>query len=415
MSVPASPPIGTGAVDRRDAQLVAADSEFAPSIEHLRSKRTAKWHHVADDVLPAWIAETDFDLCPAVVEALERAIGRGDAGYPDWWDEPLADAFSARMAARHGWQPDPAHVRHTCDLVQAMQVVVELTTRPGEAVALHVPNYPPFLRALESMQRTPVFSPIMSTAAGWELDAQRLDDDVARSGAKVLLVVNPHNPTGRVFSRSELEALAEVSLRHDLVVVSDELHAELTHAEHRHVPFASLAEEVALRTVTITSATKSFNLGGMRTAVAHVGDARVRAAWDRLPTEMLGSLNLLGVEATLAAWRDGDEWLERQRRHLTEMRDHLAERLGDLDGVVLHPPEATFLAWLDCRRAAFGADPAAHFREHAKVELSPGPLFGPGGEGHVRLNFGTGRRILDEILDRMTASAVRSARAPTGR
>lgn len=384
---------------------------FDPSPDSLRSSKAIKWHHVGADVIPAGIAETDFGPCPAVTEAVGALLERGDLGYPDWPVEPLAEAFCRRMEGRHGWHPDAAHVRHVCDLIQAFQVVVELACPPGGAVALHVPNYPPFLRSLHAMGRRAVGSPLVPAdpaasgggAHGWAFDAARLEEAVAETGATVLLVVNPHNPTGRVLSRQELTSLAEIACRHDMVVVSDELHAELLHGSARHIPFASLGEEVAARTVTITSATKSFNLGGLRTAVAHVGDARVRSAWDRMPPEYFGSLNVVGVEATLAAWRDGDAWLEAKCRHLTAMRDHLAARAAALPGVAWRPPEATYLAWLDCRGAGLGDDPARFFLEEARVDLVPGSDFGPGGAGHARLNFGTGVRILDEIVDRMAA------------
>lgn len=377
--------------------------EFDPSPERCRRKECAKWHHVPHDVLPAWVAETDFDLCPAVADAIVDAVRRGDVGYPDWWSEPLADAFVERMEARYGWIADPSHVRRVSDLVQAMQVVTELCSSRGDGVVLHVPNYPPFLGALESMGRAPVASPMTPCGDSWSFDAERLEHDVARARPKLLLLVNPHNPTGRVLSRAELEQVAAIAERHDLVVVSDELHAELTYPGHDHVPFASLGDDAARRTVTITSATKSFNLGGLRTAVAHVGDGRVRAAWDRLPSEMLGSLNVLGVEATLAAWRHGDGWLDRQRSHLLAMRDHLAARIAELPGIGFRPPEATYLAWLDWSGAGI-EDPAGHLRARARVEVVPGPNFGRGGEGHVRLNFGTGKAILDAICDRIADS-----------
>jgi len=382
---------------------------FDPSVAECRRRRSTKWHHVPGDVLPAWVAETDFDLCPAVADAIVETVRRGDVGYPDWPEEPLAEPFAQRMEARYGWRPDPAHVRHVSDLIQAMQVVTELSSAPGDGVVLHVPNYPPFLAALERMGRTPVPSPLLPAGAGWRFDAGRLAADVADARPKVLLLVNPHNPTGRVFTRAELEEVGEIAERHDLVVVSDELHAELAYPGHAHVPFASLGEHAARRTVTITSATKSFNLGGLRTAVAHVGDARVRDRWDRLPSELLGSVNVLGVEATLAAWRTGDDWLVRQVAHLEAMRDHLVERVAGLPGVSMRRPEATYLAWLDCRATGL-EDPAGHFRSRARVELVPGPNFGPGGEGYVRLNFGTGPAILDEILDRMAKSLSRAAR-----
>lgn len=396
-----------------------AAAEFEPSLERLRARRATKWRHVDDDVLPAWVAETDFELCPAIVDAVAGVLERGDLGYPDWWSEPLAEPFSERMGERYGWRPDPAHVRHVCDLIQAVEVVVGLSTETAGAVAMHVPNYPPFLRALDAMGRRTVgvpmeLAPPSARSTGearnrWGFDPDRLDGAVGESGAKVLIVVNPHNPTGRVFRLDELEALADVACRHDMVVISDELHAELTHDGHRHVPFASLGEEVARRTVTITSATKSFNLGGLRSAVVHLGDDRMRAKWDRFPPEYFGSLNVVGVEATLAAWRHGGDWLDRQNRHLTAMRDCLTARMADLPGLSMQPPEATYLAWIDCRAASLGDDPADYFREHARVELSRGPTFGPGGDGFARLNFATGRLILDEMLDRLRASLPRRA------
>lgn len=385
--------------------MSSGDPAFDPPIERLRRKEATKWRHVPPDVLPAWVAETDFDLCPAVADAVRAVLERGDLGYPDWWEEPLAEPFSDRMSKRYGWWPDPAHVRHVCDLIQAMQIVTEITTGAGEPVAMHVPNYPPFLNAVAAMNRQLIACPLYEDGDdSWAFDAVGFDEAVSASGARLLLVVNPHNPTGRVFTADELTALAEIACRHDMVVVSDELHAELTHEGHTHIPFASLGDEVARRTVTITSATKSFNIGGMRNAVAHVGDERVRAAWDRMPKEYFGSLNVLGVEATLAAWRDGDDWLAQQCRHLTAQRDHLAARMSDLPGVTFRPPQATYLAWLDARGAGLGQDPAEYFRERARVELTSGTQFGDGGEGFVRFNFATSRRILDEILDRMGES-----------
>lgn len=385
-------------------QLGQTGGEFDPPIERLRSKHSRKWHHAPDDVLPAWVAETDFDLCPAIVDALRSVLERGDLGYPDWAEEPLAGPFSERMSKRYGWEPDPAQVRHVCNLVQAVQIVMEITTRPGEAVAMHVPNYPPFLQTLRSMDRALAPWHMHDDGESWVFDSDRLEEAVSTSGARLLLLVNPHNPTGRVFGRSELESIAAIACRHDLVVISDELHAELILDDRAHLPFASLGAEVAERTVTVTSATKSFNLGGLGTAVAHVGDGRVRAAWDRMPEEYFGSLSAVGVEATLAAWKDGDAWLAAQCRHLTAQRDHLADRLAELRGVTFHPPEATYLAWLDARGAGLTQDPAAFFLDRARVQLNSGPLFGESGAGFVRLNFATSRRVLDEILDRMSQS-----------
>lgn len=345
----------------------------------------------------------DFAPCPAVADAVTGLVSAGDLGYPDWEGEPLADAFCRRMAARHGWRPDPSCVRHVTDLIQAFEVVTTLATRPGDGVAAHVPNYPPFLAVLERLERRLIDCPVVPDGASWSFDPRRLDEEIARSGARLLLVVNPHNPTGRAFRHDELESLADVACRRDLVVVSDEIHAELLHDPARHVPFASLGDEVARRTVTITSASKSFNMAGLRTAVVHIGPPELRTAWDALPSHLLGSLNVVGVAATLAAWSAGDSWLEALRLHLTAQRDRVVSRIAQMPGLVVRPPEATYLAWVDCRGAGLGDNPADAFLR-AGVALSPGLDYGPGGAGYVRLNFGTGRDILDEILDRMAAA-----------
>jgi bifunctional pyridoxal-dependent enzyme with beta-cystathionase and maltose regulon repressor activities len=246
--------------------------------------------------------------------------------------------------------------------------------------------------------------PVQLVPAGesWTWDPDALA--AAAAEAKVLLVVNPQNPTGRSFTRAELHQLADVAAAHDLLVVADEIHAELVYDPHVHVPFASLSADTAARTVTLTSATKAYNIAGVRTAVAHVGAAWLRDRWDARPPDLYGLPSTLGVEATIAAWRDCDEWLAALRAHLRAQRDHLVQRLAGLPGVSMRVPDAGYLAWLDCRDAALPDDPAAYFREHAGLELAPGPDYDPAAEGWVRLNFATSRAVLDEILDRIAAA-----------
>jgi cystathionine beta-lyase len=244
---------------------------------------------------------------------------------------------------------------------------------------------------------------------GWRFDLPRLADQLAATRCRTLLLVNPQNPTGRVFSRAELTGLAELVVERDLMVICDEVHADLSYPPHQHIPLASLAPEVAARTVTITSATKAFNLAGIRCALAHIGPERLRTALDAQPNDLFGSLNVLGVEATLAAWRDGDEWLDAVRAHLRANRDLLTGLLARrLPLIRFRPPQATYLAWLDCRELGLAVEPTKFFQDRARVRLSPGPAFGPGGDGFVRLNFATSAAILTEIVERM-ASAVEDA------
>jgi cystathionine beta-lyase len=374
-------------------------------LDWLRAKTGAKWRRPGADVLPAWIADMDFPLPPPVRAAMDAVLDRGDLGYPDWFDgvSPLAEAFAGRMAQRYGWTPDPGLVRPFDDLIQIVQLVLHLSTAPGDGVALHVPNYPPFLATLDEMRRAPVPIPMRHGPDGWVFDPARLAGAASAGRCHTLLLVNPQNPTGRAFTRAELAGIAEVVVEHDLLVIVDEVHADLVHAPNQHVPFASLGPEVAERTVTITSATKAFNLAGVRCAVGHFGPPALRAALAAQPKDLFGVVSVLGVEATLAAWTDGDDWLASVRAHLHTNRDLLAGLVAErLPGVRFSPPEATYLAWLDCRELGLPVDPAEFFRAQAGVQLSPGPGFGPGGEGYARLNFATSADILTDIVSRMS-------------
>ncbi|MBB5932489.1 MalY/PatB family protein [Streptomyces echinatus] len=370
-------------------------------LSSLTRRPGVKWNRAAPGVLAAWIAEMDFPPAPAVREALLRCV-QEDLGYPAWdgrpEEIPLRTAFAERMRECHGWVLDPGHVREFTDINQGLQAVLAVATRPGDGVAVHTPAYPPFLATVTGMERRLRPVPYVRRDGAWVFDAGRLEGELADGGCRVLLLVNPHNPTGRVLRRDELETLAELACRHDLLVISDEIHADLVHRSHRHVPFASLSPEVAARTVTLTSATKAFNVPGVRCAVAHVGAAEVRAALAS-PTHLYGEPNTFGVAATLAAWREGDSWLAQLRRVLERNAELVRAELPD--GIGYTVPEGSFLAWLDCRSLDLPTDPATFFLEKARVLLNDGRSFGPGGEGFVRLNFGTSATLLREILGRM--------------
>ncbi len=348
-----------------------------------------KWSKAGPGVIPAWVADMDFPVAPVIRESLQRRIVT-DLGYPTWDEHsappPLIDAFTERMETRYGWRPEPGMARSFTDLNQALQVILHLVTEPGDKVALHTPAYNAFVASLTEMNRPILPIPALSDGDGWRFELPDL------SGCRVLLLVNPHNPTGRVLTREELTELAEAAERHDLLVISDEIHADLVYAPHRHIPFATILPE---RTITLTSASKAFNLGGVRCSVAHFGHAPTRKAVWSMPRFLYGEANLFGVEATIAAWRHGDAWLEEIMALLDRNRRMIAEALPE--GVGYRLPQATYLAWLDFGRPGT----AERLEREAGVLLSGGEHFGPGGETFARLNFATSRPILEEVLRRI--------------
>lgn len=385
---------------------MAPQELLAAELRRLRSLTSVKWTRYAPDVLPAWVADMDLPPAQPVLDAVRALVERGDFGYNFDAVQRLPEVFAERQHQRYGWRPDTERLRVFCDVMQAVQAALWLTTEPGDGVVVFTPVYPPFLNSVRDTGRRIVDCPL-DPAEGWRLDPERLVaaiDDRTR----VILLCNPHNPTGRVFDDGELSAIAEVAERHDLLVVSDEIWADLTYPEAGFRPFAALGEGAASRTLTLNAASKAFNVAGLRCAVAHVGDARVAEGLAALPDHLLGAVGSPGAEATLAAWTGGDEWLAAAVRHLKSQRDHLATRLAaELPEVGFALPQATYLAWLDLRELGLGDNPAAWLLENARVALSPGLDFGEHGRGFARLNFATTRVVLDEIVDRIV-TAVRS-------
>ncbi len=377
---------------------------LGPEHDRLRTLTCAKWTYFEPDVLPAWVADMDLPPAPVAVDAVRALADRGDFGYQMATTNRLPEVWSQWQESHHGWCPDPAHVRVMCDVMQGVDAALFVHTRPGDGVVLFTPIYPPFLKSATAAGRRVIDCPLDPDA--WKLDPERLEAAIDDRTTAILLC-DPHNPTGHVFTEAELAVIADVAERYDLLVISDEIWADLLHPGQRHVAFASLSDEAARRTVTVSAASKAFNLAGLRCAVAHVGDSEVRRKLKEIPGHVLGGVGSPGADATLAAWTQGETWLEETRRQLTACRDHLAERLAsELPEVGFTVPEATYLAWLNMRSLGLDTDPAKFFLEEARVALSPGQDFGTHGEGFARLNFATTQRILDEIVDRM-AEALR--------
>jgi cystathionine beta-lyase len=368
-------------------------------LEELRARRSAKWRRYPPDVLPAWVAEMDFPLAPPVQATLAAAVERGDTGYA--FAGELAEAFAGFAAARFGWTVDPARTFLFADVMSGVAELVRTLTAPGDGVVVNPPVYTPFFTTLRELGRAVVEVPL---TAGRRLDLDRIDAAFA-GGARALLLCNPHNPTGTVVAREELAALAELADRHGAIVVSDEVHAPLTLPGATHTPYLEVG---AQNGIALVSASKAFNLAGLKCALGVAGSARMAAALARVPAHVSYHAGHLGVLASIAAFREGGPWLDALVAHLDRQRERLAELVrSELPGVALVRPQAGYLAWLDCRGLRLGDDPAAVFLERGRVALSPGPPFGEQGRGFARLNFGTSGELLAEAVRRIRAAIER--------
>ena len=374
----------------------------AEDLARLRSLTGVKWTYYADDVIPAWVADMDLPPAPVCVDAVRALLDRGDLGYSFAAASRIPEVFAERQTRLYGWSPDAERTRLFCDVVQAVEVALWAHTEPGDGVVLLTPVYHPFYGAIDATRCRLIDVPLGGPT--WPLDVERLEAAIDAT-TRVLLLCNPHNPTGRSFGADELSALADVAERHDLLVISDEIWADLTYPPARHIPFASISPAAASRAVTVTAASKAFNLAGLCCAVGNLGHDGVSNTIAALPHHLFGAVSSPGAEATLAAWTLGDQWLETTRAHLQANRDHLAARLArELPEVGLTTPEATYLAWLDFTALGLGDDPAGALLDTARVALSGGLQFGAAGAGFARLNFATTRTLLDEIIDRLVAA-----------
>jgi cysteine-S-conjugate beta-lyase len=370
-------------------------------LEKLRRRRSSKWVEHPADVLPAFVAEMDVALAPPVRDALIEAIELGDLGYAEPGN--VFESFAAFWGRRLGWEPDPARVRLVPDVMAGIVEVLRVLTAPGDGVVITPPVYPPFFDGIPEAGRRIVEAPL----AGGELDLDALDAAFA-AGARAFLLCNPHNPTGRVLERALLEDVATLAARHDVLVIADEIHAPLALPGAAHTPFPALGES---HSVMLTSASKAFNFAGLKCAFAVAGSAAVARELDRLPEEVRYRAGQLGVIASQAAFDHGDAWLDELLAALDANRRRLDALLAEhLPAVAHRPPQASFLAWLDCRALGLGDDPAAAFLERGRVALVPGLEFGAQGRGFARLNIGTSEALLSEAVRRMAAASPASPR-----
>jgi len=380
---------------------MVAEFDFDEVIDR-RGADSYKWNlYAGRDVIPMPVADMDFKAPPAVQHALHARADHGVFGYADATPEVL-DAISGMLASEYGWEIDPAWLCWLPGLEVGLNVICRMASSAAE-VLCSTPIYPPFLSAPRNMDRALVKVPLDRGDQGYVLDVAALEAAVTPR-TELYMACNPQNPTGRVMTRGELEALADFSLRNDLLVCSDEIHCGLVLDEDkRHIPLATLSPEVAARTITLMSPSKTYNLAGLMWAYAIIPDDGLRRRFSRAARGIVTELNAFGYVASLAAYRDSAAWRTALLGYLRKNRDVVEAAVAQMPGIWMPHVEATYLAWLDCREAGLGDNPVAVLEE-AGVGLSDGRWFGA--PGFVRLNFGCPRSVLEEGLRRITKALV---------
>ena len=366
-----------------------------------RNTDSIKWGLYEEDVLPLWVADMDFTSPPAVIEALQQRAAHGVFGYARESTE-LKELIAARMENLYGWKIKLEDILLLPGVVAAFNLVCQAVAQPGESILIQPPVYPPFFSAPGYAGARAVFNNInLNTAGEYAIDLEDFEAAIEKD-TRAFLLCNPHNPLGRVFTKTELIGMAQICLKHGLVICSDEIHSDLVFEGYQHIPIASLDKEVEAMTVTLLAPSKTYNIAGLECSALICTNPDLRVRIQKARRGLLGWVNLMGMTAGLAAYKHGDEWLKQVLYLLQGNRDYLIQYLAEkIPGIHMIRPEATYLAWLDCRELNLPQSPAQFLLEKARVALNNGEDFGEPGKGYVRLNFGCSRETLTEALDRI--------------
>lgn len=370
----------------------------------LRERSSAKWRAYPEDVLPLFVAETDFPLAPAISDRLRAAVEIGDTGYT----APVSgvrEAYAGFAGRRFGWHPDPGLMRTTCDVMMGVVEILRQVARPGDRVIVMPPVYPPFFDAVAEAGLVVDPVPLIDGENGPEMDLAGVDAALS-AGARVVLLCHPHNPTGTVHGRKALQRLADLAAAHDAVVISDEIHAPLSQPDADFVPFLAASDTAAAVGFALVSASKAFNLAGLKCAIMVAATPDRFATLRSLPVEVEWRTGIFGVHAAVAAFTDSDDWLDALLIRLDLNRRLLGDLLAEhLPLARYRIPPAGFLGWVDLSGYGWGDDPGRRILRDARVAFHFGPQFGAEGRGHVRINFGCDPEVLREAVARVGALA----------
>lgn len=376
-------------------------------VDELRENHSRKWTAFEPDVVPAWIADMDFYPPQEVVEAVQRVADSGVYGYSNIPGE-LPARFAEFTDRRFGWNISAEHVVPVIDLVQAVTATLLALSAPGSGVVLCTPSYPPLIAAIEATKRRMVDVRLPDGAAGDAETLAELDRAFASPDVGVFIFCNPHNPTGRVYDETFLRDLSALAVKHDVIVISDEVHCDIVHDGASFNPMARLDLAETPKIISLHSATKSFNLGGLRCGVMHFNSPELlQQFFDVIPPKLLGTVSNVGAAATIAAWGSDDEWLASVLEKLSAQRAVVSAWAAKHPALRATVPSGTYFSWLDF--SAYGLETTASqfLHDEARVALNPGETFGTGLEPFARLNFATSTENLQEILDRISAALER--------
>ncbi len=381
--------------------------DFDRQIDRRRTE-SSKWHKFPPDVLPLWVADMDFPSPEPVTRALRERVEHGVFGYGIEQPE-FHEVMCERLLKRQGWRVEPEALVLLPGVIPGFNVACRAFSSPGDGLLQQLPVYPPILRLPGNVGLTRDAMDLTRGGDGrYTVDWDAFERAITPR-TRMFVLCNPHNPVGRVYTREELGRMAEICLRRGLMICADEIHGDLVYSGHQHVSIASLHPDIEARTITLMAPSKTFNLAGLRCALAVIPNQALREKFIASRLDLVQSANILGYTAMLAAYRDGQPWLDELLRYLEANRDYLVQYVRTrLPGVEVGVPEGTYLAWLDCRGADIpGDDPYTFFLERARVGFNDGTTFGRGGKGFVRLNFGCPRAMLTDGLERMRKALAR--------
>jgi cystathionine beta-lyase len=372
-----------------------------------------KWHHYDPDVLPLWVADMDFASPEPVIRALGQRVQHGVFGY-GWEPAELRPVIVEHLLRRYNWKVSPEALVFVPGVVTGFNLATHAVTSPGDSVLAQTPVYYPILYAPGNAGCTLQEMQLVQTREGlYEIDFEALEAAITER-TRIFILCNPHNPVGRVFHHEELARMAEICLKRDIVICSDEIHCDLVFEGSRHIPIASLDPQIAQHTITLMAPSKTYNVAGLHASLAIIPDQGLRQRFEAARAGLVPRLGIMGFAAMLAAYRDGQSWLDQVLSYLQANRDFLFDYVRThLHGIHMSRPEGTYLAWLDCRElAATDPDdgssltPHGFFHDRAGVALNDGATFGRGGKGFVRLNFGCPRGTLVKALQQMKQALI---------